>query len=279
MTTNSLSDYFLENHPENAARLLEKYEPSVLAEYLNSVTSESAANIFRQITPSIAADCLVNLDIDKTTAILEHFSIERTALLLMRMSLTDRIRIIRKLSPLTSNMVRLVLRYPQGTVGRAMNPNVFAINRYRCVSEVINSIQASYDQVRSKVYIIDDKNRLVGMVFIRDLLISEPDKPLEEIMREPEATIFARASLASVKNHPLWNDRDNLPVVDQSNKFIGILKRGVMLDALKRDQNDVQHGESIVDTAMSVVELFWDACANLIAPQHEITDKGKKDER
>lgn len=279
MKTNSLSHYFLENHPESAARLLEKYESSILTEYLDSFSPDLIANLFRHINPSITADCLVNFDTGKATTILEQFSIERTALLLRRMSIVDRIRIIRKLSPLTSNMIKLVLRYPQGTVGQVMNPNVFVINKDRCVSEVIASVQANSDKVRSKVYVIDDKHRLVGMVFIRDLLISEQDMLIEKIMREPESTISARASLTSVKNHPQWNDRDNLPVVDQANKFIGILKRGVMLDTLKREQNFTQDEEGIVETVMAVAELFWEACANVIVAPYELTNEGKKNER
>jgi len=279
MMTNSLPEYFLEHHPANAARLLEKYEPSILADYLASVSSEAIANIFRHMNSSIAAECLVSMTEDKAAAILEQFSIERAALLLRRMSLVDRIRIIRKLSSLTSNMLRLVLRYPQGTVGQVMNPNVFAVSKDRFVSEVIALIQENNDQVRSKVYVLNDKHRLIGMVFIRDLLVCEPGKSIEEIMREPEATISARASLSSVKDYIQWNDRDNLPVVDQTGKFIGILKRGVMLDALKNDQNEMQQGEGLVDTAMTVAELFWEVCANVIAPQHEITNEGKDNER
>ena len=279
MMTNSLPDYFLENHPANAARLLEKYEPSILADYFGSVSSASIANIFRHMNSSIAAECLAKMSLDKAAEILELFSIERAALLLRRMSLAERIKIIRALSSLTSNRIRLVLRYPQGTVGSVMNPNVFAVSKDRCVSEVIALVQANHDQVRSKVYVLNDKHRLVGMIFIRELLVCESEKPIEEIMREPEATISARASLSSVKDNVQWNDRDNLPVVDQSDKFIGILKRGVMLDALKNDQNNMQQGEGLVDTAMTVAELFWEVCANVIAPQHENTNEGKDNER
>lgn len=278
MTNNSLSLYFLENHSQDAARLLEKYDPFDLVEYLEQCSPESIANIFRHINPSIAASCLINFDLNKSTLILEQFSIERAALLLRRIPFTDRIRLIRNMSPVASNMIRLVLRYPQGTVGRVMNPNVFAVSKERSVSDIISSIQASYDQVRSKVYIIDNKHQLVGMVFIRDLLISDANQNVEKIMREPESTISARASLTSIMNHPQWNDRDNLPVVDKTGKFIGILKRGVMLDTLKREQYDAQQGEGIVDTAMSLAELFWETCANVIVPQNEKNDEGKKNE-
>lgn len=276
MKINPLSLYLLENHPRDAARILELYSPDDLASYLEQFSTQSVANIFRQMNPSITVGCLVKMGPEKSAAIIEQFSIERASMLLRRMSFTDRIRIIKDLPPVTANMIKLVLRYPDGTVGQYMNPNVFAVNKDRRVSEVMDTIQASYDQVRSKVYIIDDKQRLIGMVFIRDLLVSDPDVPVEKIMNEPETTFSARASLLSVRDHPQWNDRDNLPVVDNTGRFIGILKRGVMVDALTRGDAGQQNDEGILGAAVEIAELFWEICANVIAPQHETSDKGRK---
>ena len=276
MTINSLSLYFLENHPRDAARILEKYTPDELATYLEQFSTDSVANIFRHMNPSITVGCLVKMGAEKTAAILEKFSIERASMLLRRMSIMDRIRIIKALPPLTANMIKLVLRYPDGTVGQYMNPNVFAVNKDRHVSEVVDSIHTSYDQVRSKVYVIDDKQRLIGMVFIRDLLVSDPEVAVGKIMNEPETTFSARASLLSVRDHPQWNDRDNLPVIDQSGRFIGILKRGVMVDALSRGDDDQHNGEGMIGAAVEIAELFWEVCANVIAPKHETSDKGQK---
>jgi len=276
MMTNSISQYFLSQHPKDAARSIEKFDPAVLAEYLGQYPTRDVANIFRHMNISITAACLEHMDIDKAAPIIEQFSIERAALLLRRMSFTDRIRMVRKMSPITANMIKLVMRYPAGTVGQVMNPNVFIVNKNRNVSEIIDSVKASYDQVRSKVYIVDDKQHLTGMVFIRDLLVSIPDLPVEKIMREPESTISARASLDSIKDHPQWKDRDNLPVIDQTGKFIGILKRGVLLDALGREQDNEQPGDGIIGAALDIAELFWGTCANIITPRHEPTNKGQK---
>lgn len=276
MKTEILPQYFLKHHPVDAARTLEKYDPAVLADYLVQSSPRVVANIFRHINSSITSACLAKMPPEFAAAILEQFSIERAAFLIRRMPFTDRIGMIRKMSPITGNMIRLVMRYPAGTVGQVMNPNVFVVHKNRNVSEVINSIKTSYDQVRSKVYIIDDKQQLTGMVFIRDLLVSDPDILVEKIMRKPERSISARASLNSIKDNSQWKDRDNLPVVDQSGKFIGILKRGVLLDALGREQETEQQDNGIVDVALDVAGVFWDACANIITPQYVTSDKGQK---
>ncbi len=275
MTTDGISGYFLARHPRDTARAVEKYDPAVLAEYLARFPTRDVANVCRHMNTSISAACLAQMDPDKAAAIIEQFSIERAAFLLRRMSFSERVRLIRRMSAFNRNMIKLVLRYPAGTVGQVMNPNVFAVHKNRSVSEIIASVKASYDLVRSKVYIVDDGQRLTGMVFIRDLLVSEPDIPVAKIMREPEATISARASLESVKDHPQWKDRDNLPVVDHTGKFIGILKRGVLLDALGQAQ-DIEHmDEGYIGAALDVAEVFWSACATLITPQAN-ADKGQK---
>ncbi|MDX1518488.1 MAG: CBS domain-containing protein [Gammaproteobacteria bacterium] len=276
MTINPISRYFITNHPRDSARTLENFDPAVLAEYLDEIPARDLANVFRHMNPSATSACLASMQPEKSAAIIENFSIERASYLLRRMSITDRFRTIRKLSPIVSNMIKIVMRYPAGTVGQIMNPNVFAVYKNRSVSEVIESLKTSYDKVRSKVYIVDDRQQLVGMVFVRDLLVSDPELPVEKIMREPESTLSARASLESIKDHPQWKDRDNLPVVDQSSKFIGILKRGVLQDALGRKQETEQQDEGIIGAALDVAEMFWGTCANIITPPKVPSDEGQK---
>lgn len=278
MMTNPLSQYFLSNHPKDAARLLEKHDTVDLVEYTVQIPDKVLAEIFLYMNPAIVNSCLCSYETEKAVSVLELFSIERAALLLRRMPAKVRFRLLRKMSALTKNMLKLVLRYPEGTAGQITDPNVLTINMERTISEMINTIQSNYQQVHSRIYILDDDQHLVGMVNVQDVLINDPETPLRKIMSEPESSISARDSLVNVRENSLWRDKDYLPVIDQSGKFIGILKRSVMLDALTKDYSDTRYDNGIVESVMLIAEIFWDACANMIAPQYKSSDKGQKNE-
>lgn len=278
MTINPLSLHFLENHPQDAARALEQFDPEQIAACLALIPAESAADVFRHMIPSRTVSCLTKMDTDKASEILEQFSIERATSLLRRMDLNVRNEAIKTMSPVFANMIRTVLKYPDGTVGQFMNPNVFAAHEDMDTDEVFNAVRGSADQVRSEIYVINGKQQLVGEVFIRDLLTENPGTPVKKIMQNPEVTIAARASLTSVQNYREWKYKEILPVVDHMGMFIGVLKRGVMLDALMNIEDSTQHQDEFANTALAMVELFWDTCADMLAPENVITKKRYRDE-
>jgi magnesium transporter len=279
MTSNSLSVHFLQNHPQDAARTLEQFEAELIAEYLEHIPVKPVSEILRHMTSSKTVSCLSIMAVERSAAVLEHFSIERATMLLRRIKVDVRNGIIKAMSPLTANMIRIVLRYPAGTVGQLMNPNVFTVHEDRHIDEVIKVMQDRHDQVRSEIYVINDKQQLVGIAYTRDLLVAEPDTPIKKIMRSLEVSFPARSSLASVKDHPEWKYKDVLPVIDHAGMFIGVLKRGVMLDTLARDINSSSQQDDFMSTTMAIAELFWDACANLVAPEYENVRKEQQDER
>ncbi|MBI4005179.1 MAG: magnesium transporter [Gammaproteobacteria bacterium] len=275
MPVNSLSLHYLQNHPQDAARALEQFEPEDLANYLEMIPAESTADIFRHMIPSRTVSCLINMNADKASGILEQFSIERATSLLRRMNMDIRKEVIMAMSPVFANMMRVVLKYPNGTVGQFMNPNVFAVREDMYTDDVLNAVRDSSDQVRSEIYVINGRQQLVGVVFIRDLLTEGPRTPVKNIMQNPEVTIAARSSLASVQDHPEWKYKEILPVVDHMGMFIGVLKRGVMLDVLTNIEDGAQQQDEFTNTALAMVELFWDTCSDLLALE-EVTAKKRK---
>ena len=277
MTINSLSLYFLQEHPKDAARSLEQFAPEHIAEYFEHIPPQTVASVLKYIVPSIAAECLKSMSLEKSSPIVMQLGVERASLLLRRMKSGLRVQFIRTMSPIFANMTRLVLRYPEGTVGQVMNPNVFTVHEDMTVEEVIKVIKNSAQLTHNEIYITGDKQQLLGIVDIRDLLTDNEKKPMRKIMQAPGECIPARSSLSSVRNFSDWNTRENTPVIDHFGVFIGVLGRSVVHDYLSGKRTEHEDVE-ITGTALAVAELFWDACANLIAPDYDNVRKDRKNE-
>lgn len=278
MNINSISLHFLKEHPKDAARTLEQFDPENLAEYMENVPAKTAASIIKYIVPSISTECLRLMALEKSSQIIMHLGVERGSLLLRRMKGSIRDQFIHAMSPVFSSMTRLVLRYPEGTVGQVMNPNVFSVNQNLNVNEVINVIKNSSELWHNEIFITDDKQQLAGVVEVRQLLTTDSNQPMKMIMKPPGECIPARASLDSVKNKPEWHYKENFPVIDHLGIFIGVLNRVSVHEAMGESAVPDRQDE-FTGTALAVAELFWDACADLLAPNHENSNKGHKDER
>jgi magnesium transporter len=270
--------HFLKEHPKDAARTLEEVDPEALALYLESVPAKTAANVIKYIVPSISAECLKLMAIDKSSQIVMLLGVERASLLLRRMKSGIRVQFIRAMSPVFSNMTRLVLRYPEGTVGQVMNPNVFTVHQDMTVNQVINVIKNTSQLLHNEIFITNDKQQLAGIVDARVLLTADGNQAMKTIMKPPGKSIPARASLDSIKNYPEWHYKENFPVIDHMGIFIGVLSRSSIHEVLE-DEEKLQNQDEFTSTALAVAELFWDACSDLLAPGHENIKKGHQDER
>ena len=278
MNVNSISLYFLEEHPKDAARTLEQFDPASLAEYMASVPAKTAANVIKYIVPSISTECLKLMAIDKSSQIIMHLGVERASLLLRRMTGGIRDQFIHAMSPVFSNMTRLVLRYPEGTVGQVMNPNIFSVHQNMTVNEVINVIRNLNQLWHNEIFITDDKQQLAGVVEVRQLLITDGNQSMKMIMKSPGESIPARTRLESVKNKPEWHYRENFPVIDHMGVFIGVLSRTSVHEVMA-DTQAISEQEELTGTAMAIAELFWDACADMLTPDYDNSKKDHQDER
>jgi magnesium transporter len=272
MTTDPISLHFLQEHPKDAARTLEQFEPAQLASFMEQVPTRTAATVIKYLVPSVAADCLKNMEIGRSSKIVMQLGVERAALLLRRMKTGFQVEFIRAMTPVFANMTRLVLRYPAGTVGHVMNPYILTVHEDMTIEEVIKVIRNSEELSHNDIFITGDKQELAGIVNIRQLLTSDNKQSMKKIMRPPGRSIPARSALDSLREHSDWNLEENIPVVDHLGEFIGVLNRKTIHESLFGKASSEQE-DDMSGTAIALAELFWDACANLLAPDYENVKK------
>lgn len=277
MTVESLSLHFLKQYPKDAARVLERFESEQLADYCNRQPPSVLAKIFRYMTPAKVVSCLVLMDIDNAAKVFEDFSIERSSTLLRRLQPDIRLKIIRAMSTLYSNMIKVVIRFPDDTVGRYISPNIFTVLDTMYVKDIISTFKDSVDQVRSEIFVVNEKQRLAGMVYVRDLLVTDTNLPVRKIMRVAPQSISARSRLINVQNNSEWKYNEMLPVIDTNGLFIGVLKRGVMLDVISRSIDSSQQEDGFATTAMAMADLFWNTCTELLLPEVDQKNPESKD--
>ena len=148
MNIESLSLHFLRDHPRDAARTLEKFEVDALSAYLAQLPVKSAAGVVQYIVPTIASVCLESMPHERAAAIIMHLDIERAAALLRRIQEVNREKLIRATSTIFANMVRLVMRYPEGTIGQVMDPDIFTVHQDMRVTEVITAVRNAEKQLQ-----------------------------------------------------------------------------------------------------------------------------------
>jgi predicted transcriptional regulator len=95
--------------------------------------------------------------------------------------------------------------------------------------------------------VVDEWNRLVGMVTSKDVVGAERDQTIDKLMTRNPLKVTAKTSVASAAHMMVWEGIELLPVVDTNRKLIGVIGRQDVLKAMQFSQKQPQIGETIED--------------------------------
>jgi magnesium transporter len=214
---------FLEDHPEEAASLLERNPCEGAALLANRCPAELAAALLRRMAPDAASSCLAHLPAERAAKVATSLAPGALAMLLRRLPIEDIERIARALpAPLRASLSTL-LRYPPGTAGALLDPTALALPRDLTVGEAIERMRRVPHGAVGYLYVVDREQELVGVVSMEDLLFAEEDALLGEAMTAPVTSLPATLDREAIVAHRGWIVYHAMPVVDEEERFLGAI--------------------------------------------------------
>ena len=279
MTINILSRYFLQEHPRESARILEKYTAEMLSQYFEELPDDLVAGLIHHLSPDLALSCLTELPTERSAKILVHLGVDDAGRILSRMKLNPKNTILSHMPATVSRRLKLILKYPVGTVGHYMSPDIFIATEDMLIGDLIRLAKSAESELLDKIFIVDHQQILVGVIDVKNMMLTDADKMVQQIMKVPDTVLNVRTNLEYVKSNPNWQFEEFLPVVDQKNTLIGVLKRSIMNEVLSDEQDQKINESGILETVFDVADLFWEVCSNFINPNSESNHKAKNYDR
>jgi magnesium transporter len=275
MSTDTLSLSLIRNHPRDAARTLEQIDAEELAPFLSRLPPADGARVLHLLTPQNAAQCLGLLAPEASARMLEKMSTDIAAVLLRRLDRDIRQAVLAAAGTARSAAFRLALRYPEAVVGSVLDADVLAVTANTPVEEVRTILQKRGGPLEDHLYVINDRQRLVGVVEIKRLLIAESGRRIQELSAPPEIVFSARSSLLSVRNDPVWARISSAPVVDHNGVLLGGLSHHAVEVAVAGDSR-VHDAEDALGALFSFAESLWGAFVELFARDDSRPRKGAR---
>jgi magnesium transporter len=236
----------------NLENMLAKLHPADLAMIFRHITAEERIEAFLTIASvDHAAEVVSEMDEHLVVELITEIPIEKTMKLMKAMSPDDEADILQllpgemaedilnRLKSSESEEMETLMAYPENSAGGLMIPDVFALHEDTSVGEAIASIQNQDEQeMVFYLYVIDDRQHLVGVISLRDLITSKPNMKLSKLMtthvhavqpltdQEEVAHIVSRYNILAV------------PVVDQGNKLMGIITVDDVIDVIREEATE-----------------------------------------
>lgn len=258
-----LSFAFLESHPLDAARVLERIAPQNVAALLSDAPVRLAAPVLRAMLPLHVARCLDTLADDTVSGLLRAMGPQAGVAVLHYVPESRRNALLVQLPTALAMAFRLLLGYPEDTVGAWMDPRVLAMPADTTAESALSRMREAEGENAASIFVIGPGQRLLGQADLPEVLRAALDAPLSTVMHQVQFTLPARAAIRAVEEHAGWDDYQVLPVVEREDRFIGALNRGVLARALLRNRRN-QPGAGYGDLVASIASGYWLGVESLI---------------
>ncbi|MGE3509953.1 MAG: CBS domain-containing protein [Vicinamibacterales bacterium] len=252
-----LCQVFINSHPGDAARVLERLGDAQAAALLEEMPATVTARVLGAMVPTLAAECLQRLAPETAAAALVELSAGYAVVLLRRLD-PHRTTAILAMTPVReAGLLSTILAYPPDCAGSMMDSRVFAASESLRVGETLAALRRVHSQLYDDVFVVDPEHRLVGVVRVRDLLSARRKEPLTTVMSRAVSRLSASAPRVAVLNHPGWRQSHILPVVDAGNVLIGAIAHGTARAIFEEDALRRPARAEAVTTAFALGELYW----------------------
>ncbi|HEX6732320.1 MAG TPA: CBS domain-containing protein, partial [Pyrinomonadaceae bacterium] len=228
-------------------------EAADLAELLNQLSIVEAATVLSMLPVSRCIELCDQPTMRRRAAILEQLEPERVAEILSGLSADERTDIIQRMGAhqrhrilprFSSEMqaeLKELLKYPVHTAGGIMTTEFVQLDPRMTVGDALKHIRAVAQEKESiyACYIMDPQtDRLLGAVSLRDLVMTELDRPVTEVMRRKPVTVNALDDQELVAKKIGKYNLLAVPVLEDDGSVVGFVTVDDVIDVLIEEQTE-----------------------------------------
>ncbi len=210
---------------------------------------EKNGDVLRELEPEDAAPILKELHLNQITELSQIIPSDDAAPILELLPEEMKEAVLSAMEEKPSEDVKELLLYEEETAGRIMSPDFYALDHNTNVSDAITAMQLERD-VESAFYLyaIDEKNRLVGVVSLRQLLFARPNTKLKEIMTKDVISVHPETDQEEVARYVADYNLVAIPVIDSESTLVGVVTVDDVIDIMEEEATEDMYKMVSLDT-------------------------------
>ncbi len=227
-------------------------EPADIAISFDEMTERQRALLFRILPKELAAEVFVELDSDTQSNLIEGFSDSELKEVIDELYADDAVdiveempanvvkRILRHAEPELRKDINQMLRYPPDSAGSIMTTEYVDLKRDMTVADAFTHIRRTGMDKETiyTCYVIDSNRILLGLVSVKDLLLSDYSRQISEIMETDIISVKTTDDQEYAAGLFEKYDFLAIPVVDNENRLVGIITVDDAIDVIQEEATE-----------------------------------------
>jgi magnesium transporter len=217
-----IADIIQQVGPRERAAVLAALEPSLAADTLQEMDVALRGSVLAEMSPSRAAAVLREIDPDEAADMLAELPGDVAEALLATLPEKE------------ATAIRGLASHPEDSAGGLMTTDYVVLFGGMTAGDALAFIRAEQPEAEALSYIFvnDAQGVLNGVVSLRDLVLAEADRRLDQIMEDDPVTAAPDADEEEVGRLMTKYNLLVLPVVDETGHMLGVVTLDDALDAI-----------------------------------------------
>ena len=255
-----------EKFPGETAAILESRTPQDVGVFLSAAPATLVAPAIARMAPALIAASLTDVAEQARADVLGAVPPAYAASVLRALDPDTRQSTLASLPQSRQLQLRLMLRHPSRSVAAWTDTSVQPVPASTDVDSV-RTRWANEDEQGLYIYAIGDDQRYRGSIALADLLSAAAERRIEEVASGRDDVLRAGADLERALGSPLWDTRDELPVVDADGRFAGAIRYATLRrarTAVLSDDGATDERPGVEGAMMNAANLYYIAMADMI---------------
>lgn len=196
--------------------------------------------VFRQLGAAHQQELLQRVDQNTLTGLLESLDPDDRVQLFEELPPDDAKALRERLSPEEQALTDRLLKYPVESAGRIMSPELLALSPAMRADEALARVRQEGRNVETAFVlpVTDDKNRLLGMTTLADLVFAEPDAIVRDFMETEHPVVNSDEDQELVARLIQSADLLGIPIVDAENRLLGLVTVDDAMDVMEFEESE-----------------------------------------
>jgi len=274
-----LINFFITNNKETIDEIIDDIHPADILDAIRLYEGDKSL-VFNKLPEGIIASIIDYAEDEEKYELLTMFPEIRQKEIIDEMSSDELVDLLGSITTSEANEilvkmdledaaeVKELLNYPSDTAGGIMATEFIAIGENMTISETLKYLQKEAPDAETAyyIYVLDQENTLKGVVSLRDIVVSDFNVKIFDIMNDNVTSVPVHMDQEEVGHIFEKYGFLTMPVVNIHNKMLGIVTVDDIMEIL-RDENTediyrlagIQEGEKVTGSLKGSIKsrLPW----------------------
>ncbi|MCH7933037.1 MAG: magnesium transporter [Gemmatimonadetes bacterium] len=233
--------------------LLEEFHPSDIADVVESLSEDLRLALVRALPADLASETLAEMEEgDVRAELLSALAPAEGAELLHELSDDDAADLVGELAPETQDRllaelptdeagdIRELLQYDEDTAGGIMTTALVSVLGHLTAGEAIEAVRVKGREVENfyTVFVVDEDTKLLGTVPLDDLILSDTDHRISDLVEPTVASVVPEADQEQVGHMIAHYNLASIPVVSDEGVLLGRVTFDDVIDVIEAESTE-----------------------------------------